>query len=57
VCDLGDRHVIGLPVAEIAHVLDRPAGTVKSDISRGLRRLRELCPDPATSLTTQEVSR
>lgn len=38
------RHVMNLPVAEIANVLGRPAGTVKSDISRGLRRLRDLYP-------------
>lgn len=35
------RHVIELPVAEIAEILGRPVGTVKSDISRGRRRLEQ----------------
>ncbi|GAA2961715.1 RNA polymerase sigma factor [Actinokineospora diospyrosa] len=35
------RHVVDLPVAEIAAVMRIPEGTVKSHISRGLARLRE----------------
>jgi RNA polymerase sigma factor (sigma-70 family) len=36
------RHVVGLPTAEVAEVLDCPAGTAKSHISRGLTRLRAM---------------
>jgi RNA polymerase sigma-70 factor (ECF subfamily) len=36
------RHVVGLPYAEIAAALDRPVGTVKADVHRGLERLRRL---------------
>jgi RNA polymerase sigma-70 factor (ECF subfamily) len=36
------RHVVGLPVAEVAAVMRCPEGTAKSHVSRGLRRLRSL---------------
>lgn len=36
------RHVVDLPIHEIAEVLGRKEGTVKSHISRGLARLRQL---------------
>jgi RNA polymerase sigma factor (sigma-70 family) len=35
------RHVDGLSYAELASVLGRPMGTVKSDVYRGVRMLRE----------------
>jgi RNA polymerase sigma-70 factor (ECF subfamily) len=34
------RHVVGLGYEEIALALDRPVGTVKADVHRGLERLR-----------------
>jgi RNA polymerase sigma factor (sigma-70 family) len=34
------RHVVGLPYADIAAALERPVGTVKADVHRGLSRLR-----------------
>ena len=36
------RHVVGLPISEVAAVLGCPDGTAKSHISRGLQRLRTL---------------
>jgi RNA polymerase sigma-70 factor (ECF subfamily) len=35
------RHVEGLPYAEVAEVLGRPVGTVKTHVHRGVRQLRE----------------
>jgi RNA polymerase sigma factor (sigma-70 family) len=35
------RHVEGLPYTEVAEVLGRPVGTVKTHVHRGVRRLRE----------------
>jgi RNA polymerase sigma-70 factor (ECF subfamily) len=36
------RHVVGLSYPEVAAVLQRPEGTVKADVHRGLARLREV---------------
>jgi len=36
------RHVVGLSYAEIASVVGRPDGTVKSDVHRGLAKLRTM---------------
>jgi RNA polymerase sigma-70 factor (ECF subfamily) len=36
------RHVEGLPYAEVAEVLGRPVGTVKTHAHRGVRQLRDL---------------
>ena len=36
------RHVSGLSYPELAEALDRPLGTVKSDVHRGVRLLREV---------------
>jgi RNA polymerase sigma factor (sigma-70 family) len=42
------KHVVGLSYDEIALALGRPAGTVKSDVHRGIDRLR-------TALTSEGV--
>ncbi len=36
------RHVVGLSYEEIGEILDCPAGTAKSDVHRGIGRLRTL---------------
>ena len=42
------RHVVGLGYEEIAAVLERPAGTVKADVHRGLGRLRDSLEEEQT---------
>ncbi|GAA2795162.1 RNA polymerase sigma factor [Saccharopolyspora taberi] len=36
------RHVVGMPIAEVAATMRCAEGTAKSHVSRGLRRIREL---------------
>ena len=36
------RHVVGLDYSEIAEATERPVGTVKADVHRGIERLRQL---------------
>lgn len=38
------RHVVDLPYDEVAEALKRPVGTIKSDVHRGLARLRDAYP-------------
>ncbi|HYJ72954.1 MAG TPA: sigma factor-like helix-turn-helix DNA-binding protein, partial [Actinomycetota bacterium] len=35
------RHVEGLPYAEVAEILGRPVGTVKTHVHLGVRQLRQ----------------
>lgn len=48
------RHVVDLPITEVAEIVGCPVGTAKSHVSRGLRRLRELIDtsDPDRSTLT-----
>jgi RNA polymerase sigma-70 factor (ECF subfamily) len=50
------RHVSGLSYPELAQALDRPVGTVKSDVHRGVELLREALMKE-TSDGTHEVTR
>jgi RNA polymerase sigma-70 factor (ECF subfamily) len=43
------RHVDGLSVAEVAEALDRPEGTIKAQVHRGLRELRVILEASAAS--------
>ena len=36
------RHVVGLSYSEIAVATNRPAGTVKTDVHRGIKKLKEV---------------
>lgn len=38
------RHVLDLSYEEVAAALERPVGTIKSDVNRGLARLRQAYP-------------
>lgn len=49
------RHVAGLSYAEVAAVLDRPEGTVKADVHRGLERLRAALLETPSPLPLSEV--
>jgi RNA polymerase sigma factor (sigma-70 family) len=51
------RHVLDLPIAEVAEILRCPEGTAKSHVSRGLTTLRATYPDPAPTTRQREVSR
>ncbi len=42
------RHVLDLAYDDIATALDRPIGTVKADVHRGLARLRRAYPEETT---------
>lgn len=43
------RHIVGLAYAEIAAVTDRPIGTTKTDVSRGLTALRRILAEEGSS--------
>lgn len=51
------RHVDGLSYPELAIVLGRPVGTVKSDVHRGVRALRDVIEAEPRASTRIEVSR
>jgi RNA polymerase sigma factor (sigma-70 family) len=42
------RHVVGMGIDEISEITDRPHGTVKADIHRGLARLRQAIEEEET---------
>ncbi len=44
------RHVVGLGYQEIAEALDRPTGTVKSDVHRGVEKLRTIVASEGAEL-------
>jgi RNA polymerase sigma-70 factor (ECF subfamily) len=43
------RHVVGLSYQEIASATERPVGTAKTDVSRGLAALRKIISEEGTS--------
>jgi len=50
------RHVDGLSYPDLARVLDRPLGTVKSDVHRGIGLLREALQDESVEELDAEVA-
>jgi RNA polymerase sigma-70 factor (ECF subfamily) len=51
------RHVEGLSYPELSAALGRPLGTVKSDVHRGVRALREAVERESGGDPRTEVSR
>jgi RNA polymerase sigma-70 factor (ECF subfamily) len=51
------RHVLGYSSEEIARMLDKPSGTVRSLLYRALKRLRERIPDPIGRPAEEIVSK
>lgn len=49
------RHVSGLSYPELAEALDRPIGTVKSDVHRGVRLLRAALLEERSDIRDGEV--
>ncbi len=49
------RHVLDLPMVDVAHIMGCPEGTAKSHVSRGLAAIRANCRQP-TAFTTKKVS-
>lgn len=54
------RHLVGLPLEEVARTLDIPPGTARSRLYRGLQTMRATLeadsrPSPTMSRATQEV--
>ena len=50
------RHVSGLSYPELAEALDRPLGTVKSDVHRGVALLRAALESEQAEATSHEVA-
>ena len=50
------RHVSGLTYPELAEALDRPLGTVKSDVHRGVKLLREVLMQEQADSASREVA-
>ena len=46
------RYFNGHSIAEVAHQLDRPIGTVTKQLSRAVKRLQSRCADEQSSLNT-----